>query len=290
VIQDLHSQLAPKAHSAELQRLMEHQALMARPSVRQDHALCELRGPLAGTRAAAAQGRASARAGDAAEQSTIAVFRQIAQKLGPAYRVASSLRTPAGFPGESGKAKDEWDVALVREDAPGQPGHVALLAEVKAAPAAATPDYGRLQRGLQRLALAETGRGYAFPCAEGEVRLAGESLRALQPQGRALPPHVVYCCPAPPEERPQMLSAASKAVLLGEPASLAFAQRLAQGEAPAPGLLEPVWAALPHAERLRSALHQYDTARSAREAMLDPGDLLDQLRSLPPASITPSSM
>jgi hypothetical protein len=52
-----------------------------------------------------------------------------------------------------------------------------------------------------------------------------------------------------------------------------------QGENPDPVQLQAVWHALGHAERLRSALHQYDTARAAREAMLDPRDLLQALAS-----------
>lgn len=278
--------LAPLRGSEPMLRLLEREALLDVPAVRRYHALCELRGPLAGSHAAAAQGRASARMGDAAEQVTVRVFREIARLLdahgggAPRHRVASSLRTPQGFPGEATKAKDEWDAAIVRQPSPERPAQILLLAEVKAAPAAATPDYSRLQRGLQRLAQADAHRSYVFPCAEGEVAIAGASLRELRPEGRALPPHVIYCCSAPPESQPQMLSAASKAVLLAEPPSLSFAQRVAQGVDPSPGELAPVWAALTTAERLRSALHQYDTARAAREAMLHPEDLLAAFTAL----------
>nr|MBA2674952.1 hypothetical protein [Ramlibacter sp.] len=59
-----------------------------------------------------------------------------------------------------------------------------------------------------------------------------------------------------------------------EPASLALAHRLQRGEeAPHTGLA-PVWDALVAEPRLRSALHQYDTARAVRDAMLHPDDLL----------------
>lgn len=279
-LHDVRPSLAPLRESEPLRRLLEREALLALPAVRQYHALCELRGPLAGSHAAAAQGRAAARMGDAAEQVTVRVFREIARMLdahgggASQHRVVSSLRTPQGFPGEAGKAKDEWDAAIVRQDSPARPAHILLLAEVKAAPAAATPDYSRLQRGLDRLAQADAHRAYVFPCAEGEVSIAGASLRELRPQDRTLPPHVIYCCSAQPEAQPQMLSAASKAVLLAEPASLSFAQRVAQGGEPSADELAPVWTALTTAERLRSALHQYDTARAAREAMLRPEDLL----------------
>jgi hypothetical protein len=89
-----------------------------------------------------------------------------------------------------------------------------------------------------------------------------------------LPPHVIYCCSAPPEALPQPLGAATKAVLLAEPASLAFAQQLARGEAPSHAALDPVWHALATAPRLQAALHQYETAQKARAAMLHPDDLL----------------
>jgi hypothetical protein len=89
-----------------------------------------------------------------------------------------------------------------------------------------------------------------------------------------LPPHVIYCCSAPPEAHPPVLSAASKAVLLGEPTSLAFADQVLAGQLPTPASLEPVWNALTTEPRLRSALHQYDTAQKARAAMLHPADLL----------------
>jgi len=72
-----------------------------------------------------------------------------------------------------------------------------------------------------------------------------------------------------------VLSAATKAVLLAEPASLAFAQQVARGEAAPPhAALAPAWHALFTAPRLRAALHQYETAAKARAAMLHPDDLL----------------
>jgi hypothetical protein len=75
-----------------------------------------------------------------------------------------------------------------------------------------------------------------------------------------------------------VLSAASKSVLLTEPASLAFARRWAAGEAPSHEELSPVWEALAGAPRLRAALHQWETTRAVREAMLHPQDLLAALR------------
>jgi hypothetical protein len=273
------------ATSEPLRRLQRADAAPAQHAgVRRYLALCALRGPQAGSRAAAAQGRASARTGELAERTTAEAFQALAGLLGaPAgqahdtrdarYRALRGLRTPPAFPGEAGGAKDEWDAAIVREDG-AQGAHLVLLAEVKAAPAAATPDFSRLHRGLERLALAVPGTGYTFATADGEVRLSGASLRALRPPGRALPPQVIYCCCAAPEAQPPMLSAASKAVLLAEAASLAFAREHLRGAAPDHRELAPVWDALATEPRLRSVLHQYATARAVREAMLHPEDLL----------------
>jgi hypothetical protein len=213
-----------------------------------------------------------------AEAATVDALQEIAALMNArdaGHRVLRGLRTPRGFPGAVGKAKDEWDAAIVREQA-GE-ADIVLLVEVKAAPAAATPDFTRLARGLERLADAGRSGAWSFPSADGDVRIAGESLRRLQPQGRALPPHVIYACSAEPEQRVQPLSAATKAVLLAEPASVAFARELARGTPVSPGQLSGVWQELGTAPRLRSALYQYDTARLVREAMLHPQDLLAAL-------------
>lgn len=265
-----------------LQRLILGSALLDHDAVQRYRALCEQRGPLAGSAAAAAQGRAGARAGGDAEQATVQAFRQLAALLDthaqpPAgHRVLRTLRTPSGFPGEAGNAKDEWDAAIVHARVAG--GHaIVLLAEVKASPAAAASDFWRLHRGLRRLALADAQTAYLFPTADGAMRLAGASLRELQPPGGSLPPHVIYCCCAPIEQQPAVLGAAGKALLLAEPASLAFAQRLARGEAPPHADLTGVWEALAAQPRLRAALHQYETAQAARAAMLHPQDLVSAL-------------
>ena len=261
--------------STALQRLLRRDALLANPAVQRYLALCEQRGPAAGSRAAAAQGRSAARAGAEAERATIEAFRQLAALLQPhapaACRVLRSLRPPSGFPGERGKAKDEWDAAIACGP------EILLLAEVKAAPAAASSDFSRLHRGLQRLAQAQADQAYDFASADGPVRILGASLRELQPPARGLPAHVIYCCTAPAEAQPQWLAAASKAVLAAEPASLAYAQQLAQGGAPDDAQLQPVWEALTHAPRLRATLHQDATARLVRAAMLQPQDLVDGL-------------
>jgi hypothetical protein len=271
--------LLDERHGLRLARLVQAAALQDVPAVRRYLALCEERGPLAGTAAATAQGRRSARLGEVAEQATWQAFQRIAALLDPAgerCRAVRSLKTPPGFPGDGAKAKEEWDAAILRMAGPEAAAEVLLLAEVKAAPAAATPDFSRLHRGLLRLAQAQPDQG-----------IAGASLRRLAPRGRDLPPHVIYCSSAPAEAQPPMLSAATRAVLLAENESVALARALEAGAAPAADTLAGVWHALQAQPRLRSALHQYDTARRVREAMLHPDDLLTAVAlRLPPATPT----
>lgn len=262
---------------AALARLERAAQLRASQAVRQYEALQARRGPLAGSDAATLQGRSAARAGSDAEAETVESFRAIADLL-PGHRAVRGLRTPGAAHG----AKAEWDAAILRGE------EIALLAEVKASPAAVSSDFTRLLRGLHGLAQASADESYVFPTSDGDVRIAGASLRALQPHGNQLPPHVVYCCSAPPEAQPALLSAAAKGVLLTEPACIAYAAQLAKGGAPAIDTLGPLWGALTTSPRLRPALHQYDSARQAREAMLHPRDLLAAVAQAATASGTAS--
>lgn len=276
--QHLHGALAALQSRPALARLARTHELLAQAGVRRYLDLRSRHGPTAGSDDAAAAGRASARHGVRAEQATVQAFALAAgllagQATGAHWRVLRSLRPLPGFPGATVQAKDEWDVALAR-GAPGGAWALVLVAEVKASPAAASSDFPRLLRGLQRLGQAEVAADYRFASAEGEVLLQGAALRRLAPQGRALPPQVIYCSTAPVEPRPSLLGAATRAVLLAEPASLAFALQLAAGADPREGDLEPVWQALATQARLRAALHQDHTARAAREAMLHPQDLV----------------
>lgn len=277
--QPIRSMLEGIRSSPALQRLVDGSALLGRDPVQRWLGLSERRGPLAGSDAAAVSGRASARSGEMAEQATAQAFGAIADLLNrrgaaqAGYRAVRSLRPPPGFPGETRKAKDEWDAAIVRSDGYGAED-IVLLAETKASPAAATSDFSRLLRGLRRLAHADAGETYSFSSTTGGVRIQGRSLIELAPAGDALPSHVIYSCSAPAEARWPVLSAATKAVLLGEPASLGFAQRCTRGETPQEAELVPVWSALAHAPRLRSALFQYDTAQRVRDVMVHPLDLL----------------
>lgn len=260
-----------------LQRLVRSEALQATPAVDRYLRLVRAQGPLAGSEAAAERGRDAARIGEAAEAEVVDALQAIADTLrgrdSPALRVTRGLRTPRGFPGEPGKAKEEWDVALLASE--GDAARIVLLGEVKASPAAAPADAPRLHRGLQRLAQAEPGVAYRFPSAEGPIAIAGASLRALAPRDGVLPEQVAYFSTAPAGQVPPFLSAASKAMLLAEAGTLAFARDRD------PRLLEPVWDALRTEPRLRATLHQRDTARRVCEAMLHPGDLLAAFRALP---------
>jgi len=280
----LQAPLQPLLDVAALDRLVRAGELEEDEAVRRYRALCSARGPLAGSPEAARMGRSAARTGHGAEQRTLEVFARMAALLEQhagdrrRYRAVGRLRVPAGFPGDGGKAKDEWDAAILANEEGSDGAEVLLLAEVKAAPAAATTDYWRLLRGLQRLAQAEPGRVHEFASATGPVRLGTDSLRRLLPPGDALPPQVIYCCPAGTFPPTPVLGPAADAVLLSEEASLQFAVECTQGRRPSEALLLPVWDALPREPRLRSALHQYRTASLAREAMLDPDDLLAALQ------------
>jgi hypothetical protein len=275
-----------------LERLERAQALRDTAGVQRYRALRAAHGPVAGSEEAAGTGRAAGRLGAQAEAAVVAAFEAIARRLGAVdagagqYRVEQGLRPLRGLPPASAQAKDEWDVALLRAhidagaDPAGTPHELVLLAEVKASPGAAAQDLPRLLRGLQRLASASAEAGAVFATARAELRLDGASLQALAPHGHALPPQVIYACPAAADAPLPLLGAAARAMLLAEPASLAFAGRLAQGDTPHDDMLEPVWQALQSAARLRGVLHQRETARAACAALLHPDDLRSTLESM----------
>lgn len=267
------------AHPA-LARLERGAALLREPQVQRYLALRAAGGPAAGSEAAAQRGRAAQETGARAEDETLQAFATLAQWLSQAegegaerYLAAGALRPPPGFPGDAGRAKDEWDAALLRIDASGV-ADIVLLAETKASPAAATADWPRLLRGLQRLAQADASASYAFRTQRGEQLLRGASLQAFAPRGDALPEGVLYACSAPPEASPLPLAAHARALLLQERASVAHGVALVRGQpAPAEGL-RSLWGSLATAPRLQSVLQQDAVTRAAREAMVHPRDLL----------------
>ena len=259
---------ALRAESA-LSRLARSASVRSDPAVRRYLALAAARGPLADSEEAAERGRAAARAGATVEEQTVRAFRRLASG---SHRVARGLRPRSGLARATHGAKDEWDVALLRAVEGTGAFDLVLLAEAKASPSSAVSDWPRLRRGLERLAQVPSGADPVFSGDEGEVRVRGESLRAFAPPGRGLPERVIYCCTAE-EARVPLLSAPARAMLLQQPASLAYAGALVRGEPADAGMLAPLWDALPHNPSLRPVLEQYETARSAREVMLHPDDL-----------------
>lgn len=276
----LRASLQALVDSVLLQRRGQAQVLAASETVRRYQALRAQRTPAAGSDAALARGRAAAHEGEQAEEAAALAMQQAADFLNAGadhghapYRVLRSLRTPRELTDGAPYAKEEWDVAIVRNMGT-DVNELVLMAEVKAAPTAAAADLSRLVRGLAQLANAQAGAAYAFACDEGAVRLSGSSLRALQPSDEAVPPQVIYLCSAPVEPRTPVLDASSKTLLLADAASLHFAAAIGAGASPDAACLAPVWDAVTSEPRMRSVLHQYDTARRAREIMLNTGDVV----------------
>ena len=269
---------APVLADPALHRLQRIGSLRSDAMVQRYLALCAARGPVADTRESAAYGRAAARAGAASEEATVRAFGQLAASLDHAglgrHRVVRGLRLRSGLPPAAPGAKDEWDVTLLRTRVGTDALELVLLAEVKASPASAVSDWPRLRRGLHGLAQVPPGTTPVFSAADGDVRIEGDSLRALMPPGDGLPAQVIYCCTGQ-ETRVPLLSAPARAKLLQHPCTVAHARALAQGDPAAADLLAPLWEALPRSPQLRSVTEQDEIARAARDAMLHPDDLQD---------------
>jgi hypothetical protein len=269
------AQLAPEASAllAEpaLAHLVQAAKLEQRPAVQRYLSLLAAQTPK-GANSADSRGRAT-------EAEVLAAFATLARWLDARgtvrHRALSRLRPRSGYPVAGAGAKDEWDVALVREAGTGGVA-IVLLAESKASPIAASADWPRLLRGLQRLA--QPVDDPLFAAAEGEVRVDAASLRALSPAGDELPPQVLYCCTAHEAHAP-VLAPSARALLLQQQACIAFARALARGEAAPPDQLAIVWDGLTRSGALRSVLHQDQMTRRAREAMLHPDDLLAAARA-----------
>ena len=251
-----------------LPRLERAAPVRNHPAVQRYLMLTIARGPLADSEQAAQQGRDAARAGATVEEQAMRAFQSCAS----GHRVARGLRPRSGLPRAPHGAKDEWDVAVLRAVEGGEAFDLVLLAEAKASPSSAVTDWARLRRGLERLAQVPPGVDPVFSGDGGEVRVRGESLRAFAPPERGLPERVIYCCTAE-EVRAPMLSAPARAMLLQQPASLAYAGALVRGGPGDARVLAPLWDALLESPALRPVLEQYETARSAREVMLHPDDL-----------------
>jgi hypothetical protein len=271
--------------SPALGRLERLAALGSDDLVQRYQALWDRQGPRSGTPAATAQGVAARQRGAAVEALAAQALEALARRLngtGPPapYRVVTSMRVPSSLSDHAGRtngAKGEWDAVLLRQadTTDATPAwDVCLLVEVKASVDAATTDFPRLQRGLRVLAQARNDRTYPFMTRQGIVLLRGASLGALTAD-REDPGHrVLYCCDAPAEASPRLLSAASRMQLLSTQASLAFASRLAENQPADPRDLESVWQQLLESPRWHAVLHQYVTLRHVRGLTVHIADLL----------------
>ncbi|MCD0502297.1 3-deoxy-D-arabino-heptulosonate 7-phosphate synthase, partial [Bordetella petrii] len=235
-----------------------------------------------GSSSAAAQGAASQQRGLAMEARTAQALEKLAARLNsaggasPRYRVVTSMQVPAAIGGERERAKSEWDAVLLKQDAgavPDSPWDICLLAEAKASIDAAATDLPRLLRGMRLLARATPGRAYPFQTAQETTLLNGLSMNRLSTDAHALARTVLYCCDAPAEAVPRLLSAASRMQLLSATASLEFGGALAQGRPKSAQALAPVWRQLCESPGWQAVLNQYPMLRQARELMVHPDDL-----------------
>lgn len=263
-----------------LQRL---DALASDDLVRRYQSLWDKNGPRSGSAAAAAQGSASQQRGGAVEALATQALEALAERLNKAegavasYRVVTSMRVPASIPGNSARAKTEWDVVLLRQaqgfnETP--VWDICLFVEAKASVEAATTDLPRLLRGLRLLAHAEDGVVYSFKTQQGMVSLRSASLRALTTDEADLARTVLYCCDAPAEATPRLLSAASRMQLLSAQACLEFASVLEEKQSADAQALEPVWQQLLEAPQWGAVLNQFQMLRQVRELMVHVEDLL----------------
>ncbi|EEA03842.1 conserved hypothetical protein [Burkholderia sp. H160] len=274
--------LAQLLESDALHRLLRLDALTSDERVRHYQSLWDRQGPRPGSSIAVARGLSSKQRGAAVEASATDALAALARRLNDAQgesdacRVVNSMRVPAAIPASHERAKTEWDVVLLRQAKPPADAatwDVCLLVEAKASVDAATTDLPRLVRGLTLLAHADPHTVYSFRTLQGAVRLRGASLAALTSDGPGLRRSVLYCCDAPVEATPRVLSPASRMQLLSAHASLDFAGALADGRDADCAGLEPVWRQLLEAPRWRAVLDQYATLREVRELMVHPEDL-----------------
>lgn len=290
------SRLERLLESDSLQRLISAEALEPTASVQQYLALRERMGPLSGSVDAIQQGFASERRGAAVEAkaaqalSTLAGLLNRAASSADAYRAVTSLRVPASMPGNPHRAKTEWDAVLLQKHERSTPGgdetelasepatwNIFLLVEAKASPDATATDFPRLLRGLRLLAHADKDTTYVFESRQGTVPISGLSLNGLSTDKAAVPTSVLYCCDAPADFTPRLLSAAGRMRLLSDPASLAYAQALLEQQAASSKILKPIWQQLLTEPAWQPVLHQYATLHQANELMVHADDFLAAL-------------
>lgn len=269
--------------SAALERLRRLEALETEETVREYRSLWDRSGPRPGSETAVARGVEAKRRGAAMEASAARALEALALRLKEAhgrpasYWVVTSMRVPASIPGSHARAKTEWDAVLLRSAQTSDAAlvwDVCLFVEAKASVDAATTDFARLLRGLRLLAHAEAHIDYAFDTQQGMFLIRGASLSALRTDEAALERTVLYCCDAPVERAPRLLSAAGRMQLLSAPASLEFAGTLMNEHRADNRDLEPVWDALLESPQWAAVLNQYPMLCQVRELMVHPEDLL----------------
>jgi len=269
--------------SPALERLRRLDALACDKLVLQYQSLRDQYGPRSGSPAAVAQGGTSQRRGAAVEGLAAQAVETLAQRLNESgrnqtpYRVVSSMRVPASISASHKHAKTEWDVVLLRQAKTVgaiPTWDVCLLVEAKASVDATSTDLPTLLRGLQLLASADRTAVYPFKTRQGIVQLRGASLNALPTDGADLARTVLYCCDAPAETTPRLLSAASRMQLLSTPACLEFASTQAKKQDADYQGLESVWHRLLESPQWGAVLNQYATLRQVRELMVHTEDLL----------------
>ena len=275
---------------AALERLCRLDALTSDALVQRYQALWNRNGPRSGSPGAVARGLAAQQRGAAVEAQAAQALEALARRLnteasqgttpGPdTYRVVTSMHVPPELPGSADRAKSEWDAALLRRAGPpdAEPAwDVCLLVEAKAGVDAASTDFPRLLRGVQRLAQADAGVIYPFLSHQGTVALRGASLSALPTQGPDLASAVLYCCDAPadePVDAPRLLNAACRMQLLSAPASVAYASQLARREPADAQALEAVWQGLLTSPQWAGVLNQYPLLHQVRALMVHTDDL-----------------
>lgn len=267
-------------NSQELERLQRLDALNRDKLVQQYQSLRDKHGHRPGSPAALAQGLASRQRGAAVEmqatQALEALARRLSEQDGVPYLVVTSLRVPASIPASHDRAKTEWDAVLLKQApiADATPAwDICLLVEAKASVDAAATDLPTLLRGMRLLASADKNAIYAFNSRQGTVQLRGASLSALPIGAADLATAVLYCCDAPAEPSPRLLSAASRMQLLSAQGSLEFATALADPPHADIRHLDSVWNQLLESPRWNAVLHQYPILRQVRELMAHAEDL-----------------
>lgn len=285
-----------------LQRLARLDALASDEHVQQYQSLWSRQGPRAGSATAMKQGSASRQRGAEVEAQAARALQTLAQRLNSvdagvgSYRVVTSMRSAPALPGSAEYAKSEWDAVLLRQVR--QQGEVpafdlCLLVEAKASVDAATTDLPRLLRGLRLLASADCDTIYPFETQQGVVHIRGISLATFTADTSQIADHVLYCCDAPIEIAPRLLSSVTRMQLLSAEGSVAYASSLSRitpqtheqrRGTPAqhnPQSISPpdtqrlasVWEDLLNDPRWKTVRQQYPLLRQVRDLMVHVDDL-----------------